>query len=82
MNRAELNRLREDLRQDSRLLDESRGLLQDPDALLRWTQEKGFLLTPGDIQELLSSDQELSDDELDKAAGGDTAWPPPPGSGG
>jgi predicted ribosomally synthesized peptide with nif11-like leader len=78
----ELSRLLEDVRKDSRLLEETRGLLQDPDALLRWTRERGFVLTPRDIQELLDSDQELSDDELDQAAGGDTAWPPPPGSGG
>jgi hypothetical protein len=35
----------------------------------------GYLLTPADVQELLDSDLELSDDDLDQAAGGDN-WPP------
>jgi predicted ribosomally synthesized peptide with nif11-like leader len=76
MSSAELNRFLEDLRKDSHLLNESRTLLRNPDAALRWAREKGYHLTPADIQELLDSDRELSDDDLDQAAGGDDAWPP------
>jgi predicted ribosomally synthesized peptide with nif11-like leader len=77
MSSAELSRFLDDLRNDPRLLEESRTLLQDPEAALRWSREKGYHLTLADIQELLDSDQELSDNELDQAAGGtDTAWPP------
>jgi predicted ribosomally synthesized peptide with nif11-like leader len=76
MSSAELNRFLEDLRNDPRLLEESRTLPRDPDAALRWVREKGYHLTSADIQELLDSDRELSDDDLDQAAGGDT-WPVP-----
>jgi len=73
---AELTRLLEDLRQDPRLLNESRTLLHNPDSALHWANEKGYRVTREDIVVLLDSDRELSDDDLDQAAGGDGAWPP------
>ena len=76
MIRAELTRLLEDLRQDPDLLSESRTLLHNPDSALDWANEKGYRVTPADIAVLLDSDRELSDDDLDQAAGGDAAWPP------
>lgn len=76
MSSTELSRFLEDLRNEPRLLEESRTLLRDPEAALRWAREKGYHLTPADIQELLNSDRELSDDDLEQAAGGDDAWPP------
>jgi predicted ribosomally synthesized peptide with nif11-like leader len=76
MSSPELNRLLEDVRKDSGLKNESRKLASDPDAALRWTRDKGYDLTPEDIHELLDSDRELSDEDLDQAAGGDT-WPTP-----
>ena len=76
MRSSELNRLLEDLRKDSGLLYESRALLGDPDAALRWAVDRGYRLTVGDLAELCDSDRELSDDDLEQAAGGD-AWPPP-----
>lgn len=75
MRSSELNRLLEDLRKDPDLLQESRGLLRDPDAALRWAVDRGYRLTVGDMAELCESDRELSDDDLEQAAGG--AWPPP-----
>ena len=78
MSGTELSRLMADARQEPRLLDELRGLLSDPEAMLRWAGEKGYHLTPEDMAELQDSDKELSDEELEQAAGGDTAWPPPP----
>jgi predicted ribosomally synthesized peptide with nif11-like leader len=76
MSSLELSRLLEDVRKNPCLKDESREVLGNPDAALRWTRDKGYDLTPADIRELLDSDRELSDDDLDQAAGGDT-WPTP-----
>lgn len=76
MSSAELIRLLEDVRKDPCLKDESRNLAGDPEVALCWARGKGYDLTPEDIRELLDSDRELSDDDLDQAAGGDT-WPNP-----
>ncbi|HEX3553743.1 MAG TPA: Nif11-like leader peptide family RiPP precursor [Thermoanaerobaculia bacterium] len=73
----ELKSFLQSLRTKPELLEELRSRLQDPDAAIQWAREQGCHLTPDDITEL-RGDQELSDDELDKVAGGDTAWPPPP----
>jgi predicted ribosomally synthesized peptide with nif11-like leader len=85
MSSPEQNRFLEDVRKDPRLLDETRTLLRDPGAALRWAEEKGYQLTLEDIHELLDSDRELSDDDLDQAAGGEDEWgtgTPPGGTGG
>lgn len=76
MRSSELNRLLEDLRHDAALLQESRGILRDPDGALRWAVDRGYRLTLEDLVELCDSDGELSDDDLEQAAGGD-GWPPP-----
>jgi predicted ribosomally synthesized peptide with nif11-like leader len=75
MGSAELNRFLEDVRKDSCLLDEFRALLRDPEAALLWAAGRGYHLAAGDMAELLDSDRELSDDDLEQAAGGDN-WPP------
>lgn len=77
----ELTRLLDAVSKTPGLLEELRPLLATPDAATRWAGERGYRLTPEDVAELQSCDQEISDDELDKVAGGDS-WPPPPGSGG
>lgn len=74
----ELKSFLQSLRTKPELLEELRSLLGTPDAAIRWAREQGCRLTPGDVAEILESDQELSDDELEQAAGGDGAWPPPP----
>lgn len=74
----ELKSFLQSLRTKPELLEELRSLLGDPDAVIGWVQERGCRLTPEDLAELRESDRELSDDELEQAAGGDTAWPPPP----
>jgi predicted ribosomally synthesized peptide with nif11-like leader len=73
--RDELKRFLESVRNDPPRLEEFRALINDPDAAIRWVESQGFQLTPEDIAELLDSDRELSDDDLDQAAGGD-GWPP------
>jgi predicted ribosomally synthesized peptide with nif11-like leader len=75
MTSPDLSRLLQDLRKDPDLLTESRTLLGDPEAALRWAGERGYCLSLEDVAELLDSDRELSDDDLEEAAGGD-AWPP------
>jgi predicted ribosomally synthesized peptide with nif11-like leader len=77
MSSTELNRFLEDLRNDPRLLEESRTLLRDSEAALLWTRERGYNLSLAEIQELLGCDRELSDEDLDQAAGGDDTWPTP-----
>jgi predicted ribosomally synthesized peptide with nif11-like leader len=76
MSSSELNRLMGDVRKDPHLVDELRALLSDPDAALRWAVDKGYHLTLEDVAELCDSDRELSDDDLEEAAGGDDNWPP------
>ena len=76
MSSSELKRLMEDVRRDRHLVDELRALLSDPDAVLRWAVDKGYHLTREDVVELCDSDRELSDDDLEDAAGGDANWPP------
>ncbi len=60
MSSPELNRLLEDLRKDPHLLNESRAVLRDSDAALRWASDRGYRLTLKDVGELLDSDRELS----------------------
>lgn len=76
MSRSELNRLLEDVRKDPLRLNELRALLRDTDAALHWASGQGYNLTREDVAELCDSDRELSDDDLEKAAGGDDNWPP------
>jgi predicted ribosomally synthesized peptide with nif11-like leader len=77
MSSSELNRLLEDVRKNPHLVDELRALLSDPDAALRWAGDKGYQLTREEVAELCDSDRELSDDDLEQAAGGDDNWPLP-----
>ena len=73
---AELRSFLQRLSTKPELLEELRSLLQDPDAAIRWAGERGCHLTPADIAEMRESEQDLSDDDLEQAAGGDN-WPPP-----
>ncbi len=55
-------------------------------ALMSWAGARGYELSVEEAERLLESLEELSDDELDKVAGGEDAWgggtggtPPPTG---
>jgi predicted ribosomally synthesized peptide with nif11-like leader len=72
---AELKSFLQRLSTKPELLAELRSLLQDSDAAIRWAGERGCHVTPDEIAEMRDSEQDLSDDDLDQAAGG--AWPPP-----
>ncbi len=78
MSSTELKNFLQSVSTKPHLLEELRSLLAVPQAAIRWAGDQGYRLGPEDISELQSCDQELSDDELEKAAGGDDAWPPPP----
>ena len=82
MSNSEFDRLMEDLRGDFGLAEEVRRLADDPDAAIRWAAAKEYQLTRQDAERLFRSCDGLSDDELDKVAGG--AWndPTPTGGGG
>ena len=77
----ELTRLTAVLKQDGRLRSELRELAGDLEAMARWTEAKGFTLLKPDLERLAASLEELTDDELEQAAGGNDPWgdtPPKP----
>ena len=78
MSEADLSRLVGDVRKTPQLLEELRRRVHDPDAAIRWAGDKGYDLDPKEAEDLLESEQELTEEDLDQVAGGDTAWPPPP----
>lgn len=62
------------LRREPKLRMEIGPLVGRPEALLQWACEKGFDLTDQEARQLIDSLNELSDDDLDKVAGGEDAW--------
>jgi hypothetical protein len=85
MSRAEMDRLVADLQRKPELMLEFRCLTSDLDGLVGWAAAKEYRVFREDLRRLAESDRELSDDELEDAAGGDDGWapgtPPPPGGG-
>lgn len=71
MSTSGRDRLVQDLQQNSDLFQEFRDLSQNLNRLLQWTREKGYVVTREELEQFLDSDRELSDDELEQAAGGD-----------
>lgn len=86
MSRDDCARLLRDLRRDPALRAEAEALGEDADAVVRWAKARGYLLSQEEAASFFASRGELSDDDLDKVAGGDDAWggtgTPPPGGGG
>jgi predicted ribosomally synthesized peptide with nif11-like leader len=66
----EFQRLMADLRRHPDLLQDL-GEIGDLDRAVRWVHERGYKVEAEELQELLASHRELSDDELEQAAGGD-----------
>ena len=77
MSSTELKRLLGDIQATPDLLEELRGVAKDPEAAVRWAGAKGYDLTTEEVEELVASDRELTEDELEEAAGGEEAWAPP-----
>jgi predicted ribosomally synthesized peptide with nif11-like leader len=83
MRSAEFERLLSDLRSDEKLRGEFHRLAGEIEPTLSLAAAKAYRLTREEVEEVAQSFRELSEDELDQAAGG--AWndpPPPPGTGG
>lgn len=78
MKSAELERLLSRLQRDQALRGEFERLAEDWEQTLRLAGAKGYRLVEEEARELAQSFRELSDEDLDQAAGG--AWndPPPP----
>jgi len=75
---SDLERLLEDLRKDPELMDDLRRWVQNSKMTAEWAFMKGYILGSEELRRLSESDRELSDDELEDAAGGDDAWVPKP----
>jgi predicted ribosomally synthesized peptide with nif11-like leader len=85
MKSTEFERLLSDLKGDDALRGEFHRLGGDLEPTLRLAATKGYPLTREEAAELAQSFHELSDEELDQAAGGawnDPPTPPPPGTSG
>ncbi|HEV7518584.1 MAG TPA: Nif11-like leader peptide family RiPP precursor [Thermoanaerobaculia bacterium] len=81
MKSAEFERLLSDLRGDTALRGEFRRLGEDVEQTMRLAAAKGYRLMREEAEEVVQSFHELSDEELDQAAGGawnDPPTPPPP----
>lgn len=70
MSKPDIERLTADLRRHPDLLQE---LGEQRDAA-QWARDRGYSVTREELKELMDSDRELSDDELEQAAGGDDGW--------
>ena len=68
--RGEFERLTADLRSNPDLLQDL-GEMPDLQGAVRWAHARGYKVDPEELEELLASHRELSDDELEQAAGGD-----------
>jgi predicted ribosomally synthesized peptide with nif11-like leader len=67
---GEFQRLMSDLRRHPDLLQDL-GEIGDLGRAVQWVHERGYQVEAEELQELLASHRELSDDELEQAAGGD-----------
>ncbi|HEY8022449.1 MAG TPA: Nif11-like leader peptide family RiPP precursor [Thermoanaerobaculia bacterium] len=77
MSRSELQRFLGDLRRTSGLSEEFERLAGDLEAQVRWAHERGYAFDREEAAELTGFG-ELTDEELEEAAGGWTGDPPPP----
>lgn len=80
MSRADFERLTADLQARPDLLNDLRSRIDDLGRSAQWARGQGYEVTQDELRELMDSDRELSDDELEEAAGGD--WGDGTGTGG
>lgn len=76
MNRSDFERLAATLRDKPALRDEVREHAADPTAVVTWAQGRGYSISRMEAVDLVAGLDELTDDELEKAAGGDDPWAP------
>jgi predicted ribosomally synthesized peptide with nif11-like leader len=70
MSRPDLARLITDLQHKPGLAKQ----MGASDPSVQWARERGYDVTQEELTELMASNRELSDDELEQAAGGDDGW--------
>ena len=70
MSAAELERFLSDLQRDPELMEEFRSLAESPETWVRWAVVKGYEVTLEEAVELEDTHSEISDDDLEQAAGG------------
>jgi predicted ribosomally synthesized peptide with nif11-like leader len=70
MSRIEVDRFLTDLQKDAGLRQELADLGQDMEACVRWANAKGYAFTLDEAQAVGAFDADLSDDDLEKVAGG------------
>ena len=76
MDATELERLTSILRRDAALRRALRSQGDDPAAVMGWAREQGYSISHAQAAELTAAFDELSDDELAEAAGGEDPWAP------
>jgi predicted ribosomally synthesized peptide with nif11-like leader len=74
MSSIDVQRLLRAVQRAPDLLEELRKIGPNFAEVRDWTRAKGYDLTEAELRDLLDTDRELSDDELEAAAGGD-GWP-------
>lgn len=70
MSRIEVDRFLTDLQKDSGLRQELADLGQDVEACVRWANAKGYAFTLEEALAVGAFDEDLSEDDLEKVAGG------------
>jgi predicted ribosomally synthesized peptide with nif11-like leader len=66
------------LRQDRSLRQEVQDLASDREALHERVRAMGYSVTRRELDSIVASSTELSDEELEQAAGGEDPWSPKP----
>lgn len=85
MSQTDYARLMTELQTNSGAREEVEAFAGSAQAVVHWAVGRGYELTLQEAECLLESLRELSDEELDKVAGGEDAWgsgggtPPPTG---
>jgi predicted ribosomally synthesized peptide with nif11-like leader len=74
MSHIELTRLLGDLQRDPERMEAVRGLGRDAAAIARWARQRGYAVEAEELDDLIAGDRELSDEDLEQAAGGDDTW--------
>jgi predicted ribosomally synthesized peptide with nif11-like leader len=70
MSRIEVDRFLTDLQKDAGLRQELADLGQDMEACVRWANAKGYAFSLDEAHEMGVFDADLSEDDLEKVAGG------------
>lgn len=70
MSRSEVDRFLSDLQSDAGLRQELAKMGQDMEACVQWANAKGYAFTLEEALDLGAFDADLSEDDLEKVAGG------------